>query len=131
VRTLTRLYAERQLEFQLLLPAGLTVAVERQDLDELLGNLLDNACRWCRKHVDISAMSEGRSVAIIIEDDGDGLSEALWETVLNRGARADEASAGSGLGLAIVRDLAGLYGGRVSLGRSARGGLRAELRLPA
>jgi signal transduction histidine kinase len=129
-RTLTRLYAGKGVAIHLAVPADLTVAVERQDLDELLGNLLDNACKWSRGRVDLTASPHDGRAIIAIEDDGDGVGEALWETVLSRGVRADEAAPGSGLGLAIVRDLAALYGGSVSLGRAARGGLRAELRLP-
>jgi signal transduction histidine kinase len=129
-RTLARLYAEKGVTIHLSVPPDLTVAVERQDLDELLGNLLDNACKWSRGRVDLTAVSGGSHVIIVIEDDGEGVSEALWEAVLSRGVRADEAAPGSGLGLAIVRDLAALYGGSVSLGHAARGGLRAELRLP-
>ena len=129
-RTLTRLYAEKGVAIHLSVPADLTVAVERQDLDELIGNLLDNACKWSHCHVDLTAHADGAQVAIAIEDDGDGVAEELWESVLSRGVRADEAAPGSGLGLAIVRDLAALYGGSVSLGHSPRRGLRVELRLP-
>jgi signal transduction histidine kinase len=130
-RTLTRLHAEKGVTIELSVAPDLSVAVERQDLDELLGNLLDNACKWSRGHVELSAVGDGRQVVIAIEDDGDGLCESMWDSVLRRGVRADETAPGSGLGLAIVRDLAALYGGTVSLGRAARGGLRAELRLPA
>jgi len=130
-RTLTRLYAEKGVRIDLRVAPELSVAVERQDLDELLGNLLDNACKWSRGCVELTATRDGRQVVVAIEDDGEGVSESMWESVLSRGVRADEAAPGSGLGLAIVRDLAALYGGAISLGRAARGGLRAELRLPA
>jgi signal transduction histidine kinase len=129
-RTLTQLYAEKGVTIDLAVPPALTVAVERQDLDELMGNLLDNACKWSRGHVALTAAADGPQVVIAIEDDGGGVPEELWESVLSRGVRADEAAPGSGLGLAIVRDLAALYGGSLSLGHAALGGLRAVLRLP-
>ena len=77
----------------------------------MLGNLLDNACRWARSRVFITAAAEGPNVLVTIEDDGPGLDKAMREAVLRRGVRADESGPGSGLGLAIVRDLADLYGG--------------------
>jgi signal transduction histidine kinase len=133
VRTLLRLHAERPLAIDAQVPAGLAVRVERQDLDEMLGNLLDNACKWARSSVTLasSAPSEGEAfVSIRIDDDGPGLDPALREAVLQRGVRADEALAGSGLGLAIVSELAELYGGRVVIERSPMGGVSALLRLP-
>ena len=134
VRTLQRLHAERGLLIETEIPGELTAQVEREDLDEMLGNLLDNACTWARSRVRLSASvaAAGQSgVLIRVDDDGPGLDPSLQETVLQRGVRADEASAGSGLGLAIVRDLAELYGGAVALDRSPDGGVRAQLRLPS
>jgi signal transduction histidine kinase len=130
-RTLDRLYADRRLTFCIDVPPNLAVAVERPDLDEMLGNLLDNACKWARGRVTLAATGNGaRQVLVIVEDDGDGVPEALWAQVLDRGVRADQSSPGTGLGLAIVRDLVGVYGGSIALGRASMGGLRAELRLP-
>jgi len=134
VRTLQRLHAERGLVIETEIPGGLVVQVEREDLDEMLGNLLDNACKWARSRVTLAASGDvvGESgVLIRVDDDGPGLNPSLQDTVLQRGVRADEASPGSGLGLAIVRDLAELYGGGVSLDRSPEGGVRAQLRLPS
>jgi len=131
-RTLDRLHAARGLALQVDVPEALAVAVERQDLDEMLGNLLDNACKWARTRVMLRATADGTGqVLVAVEDDGDGLPEAMWAQVLRRGVRADESAPGSGLGLAIVRDLADVYGGAITLGRASLGGLRAELRLPA
>lgn len=130
-RTLRRLYAERNLEIELALPPGLAVKVQREDLEEMLGNLLDNACKWTRTRVRLVAEPAGDKVLIEVGDDGNGLAEDDHEKVLQRGVRADEAAAGSGLGLAIVRDLAELYGGRIELGSSTLGGLAARLELPA
>jgi len=134
VRTLQRLHAGRGLVIETEIPGGLVVQVEREDLDEMLGNLLDNACKWARWRVTLAASGDvvGESgVLIRVDDDGPGLNPSLQDTVLQRGVRADEASPGSGLGLAIVRDLAELYGGGVSLDRSPEGGVRAQLRLPS
>ena len=130
-RALRRLYAERGISIDIRVPPDLMVRVQREDLDEMIGNLLDNACKWGRSCVSVDAQLAGSQLEIIVDDDGGGLDEALRETVLQRGVRADEAAPGSGLGLAIVRDLAEVYGGAISLDRSPLGGLRARLRLPA
>jgi len=130
-RTLQRLHADRPLEIDLAVPPGLAVRVQREDLDEMLGNLLDNACKWSRTHVRLEAVQRADGlVAVLVDDDGPGLEVSMRERVLQRGVRADEAAPGSGLGLAIVRDLADLYGGAITLGASPLRGLRAELTLP-
>jgi signal transduction histidine kinase len=110
---------------------GYTVRVQREDLDEMLGNLLDNACKWGRTTVQLTARFSGSDLlSIAIDDDGPGVAPEKRDAVLQRGVRADEAAPGSGLGLAIVRDLAAVYGGTITLRESRLGGLRAELRLP-
>jgi signal transduction histidine kinase len=96
----------------------------------MLGNLLDNACKWSRSRVEVRSADGGDAILLTVEDDGAGIEEKSRELVLKRGVRADEAAPGSGFGLAIVRDLAELYGGTLSLASSALGGLRVELRLP-
>jgi len=111
-------------------PADHAVRVQREDLDEMLGNLLDNGCKWARARVLISSTDETSNILISVDDDGPGLYPAKRDLVLKRGARADEAAPGSGLGLAIVRDLAELYGGAIKLDDSPLGGLRARLSLP-
>lgn len=109
-----------------------TFAGERQDLEELVGNLTENAVKWAQSKVVISARTEGNEVILCIEDDGPGMADKDYATALTRGARLDEQGApGTGLGLAIVTDLAKLHGGGLWLSRSPLGGLRAELRLPA
>ena len=130
-RALLRLHAERGIAIDVRVPPDLTVRAQREDLEEMLGNLLDNACKWGRSRVTVSASSAGASVAIIVDDDGSGLEEGMRDAVLQRGVRADEAAPGSGLGLAFVRDLAEVYGGSIALEASPEGGLRARLRLPA
>jgi signal transduction histidine kinase len=129
VRTMERLYAERALTIDITLTPDVTVHAVHEDLEEMLGNLLDNACKWARSRVALSADVTEDRVVVNVDDDGPGLDAALHEQVLQRGMRADEAAPGSGLGLSIVRDLADAYGGSIALRRSPLGGLRAELRL--
>jgi signal transduction histidine kinase len=129
-RALLRLHAERGITIDVASSAEHVVRVQREDLDEMLGNLLDNACKWCRARVVVSSSSADDRITIAVDDDGAGLVDSMWVAVLQRGVRADEATPGTGLGLAIVRDLAELYGGSISLERSPLGGCRALLRLP-
>jgi signal transduction histidine kinase len=130
-RTLLRLHAGRGLAIQVEVDPAHTVRSEREDLDEMLGNLLDNACKWGRSQIAVTSAVSGSTVVITVDDDGPGLEMSMREAVLQRGVRADEAAPGSGLGLAIVRDLAELYGGSIALSGSPAGGLRARLQLPA
>jgi signal transduction histidine kinase len=126
-RALLRLYAERGVAIDVQVPDDVTVRVQREDLDEMLGNLLDNACKWARCRVVVGAAVSGNQVVVTVEDDGSGIAPELREAVLQRGVRADEAAPGSGLGLAIVRDLVELYGGSITLGASPLGGATATL----
>lgn len=131
-RTLRRLYGDRGVSIRIAVPADLCVNVQREDLDEMLGNLLDNGCKWARTRVVLDAtVRDGRSVVIHVDDDGGGIEASMRVTVLQRGVRADQAAPGSGFGLAIVRELAELYGGTITLGAAPLGGLRARLELPA
>lgn len=109
---------------------GLLFAGESQDLQEMVGNLLDNACKWAHSRVLLSARIEQGRLLIVVEDDGPGLSEAERGQVFGRGVRADERVPGTGLGLDITRELAALYHGEVQLGVARLGGLKAELLLP-
>jgi signal transduction histidine kinase len=131
VRALLRLHAERGVRIDVKAAPDLMARVARADLDEMLGNLLDNACKFARSRVALEAALIGQRVVITVDDDGPGLDEAMRDEVLKRGVRADEAAPGSGLGLAIVRDLAELYGGAITLGPSPAGGLRTRLELAA
>jgi signal transduction histidine kinase len=131
MRTMQRLHADRGLAMDERVPADHAVRCQREDLDEMLGNLLDNACKWARARVAIASARQDSAVVITVEDDGPGLAASMREAVLQRGVRADEAAPGSGLGLAIVRDLAELYGGSIALDASSAGGLRARLVLPS
>ena len=134
MRVMDKLHAKRALDMALHthtdLPA--TVAVEAQDLHDMLGNLLDNACQWARSEVSVRTVADGPAhLCVVVEDDGPGIPAALRMHMLARGARLDETTPGSGLGLAIVTELAGLYGGALTLAESPLGGLCARLRLPA
>jgi len=130
-RTMERIYAERALAIDVTVAPDATVHAVPEDLEEMLGNLLDNACKWAQSRVTVSTETDGARVVLIVDDDGPGLDAALREQVLQRGVRADEASPGSGLGLSIVRDLADAYGGSIALQPSPLGGLRARLTLRA
>jgi signal transduction histidine kinase len=140
-RTLLRLHAGRGVTIAVHVDAAHAVRSQRADLDEMLGNLLDNACKWAKSRVEITSAilpptrpADGGGhesiVAIAVDDDGPGLDSSMREAVLQRGVRADEAAPGSGFGLAIVREIARLYGGSIALETSPLGGLRASLRLP-
>ena len=128
-RALGRLHVERELTLVHDVPADAAVRCSPADLDELLGNLLDNACKWAHSRVGVSSRHDAGRLSIIVDDDGDGIPEELMTRVVQRGVRADERVPGTGLGLAIVHDLAELYGGSISLARSPLGGLRVELTL--
>lgn len=130
-RTLRRLHADRGITIELNVTGADAVRCGREDLDEMLGNLVDNACKWAASRVLIGSARVEETVIVTVDDDGPGLEASMREQVLQRGVRADEAAPGSGLGLAIVRDLAELYSGSVTLDASPHGGLRARLRLPA
>jgi signal transduction histidine kinase len=130
-RTLPRM-SDRDIEVEVALSAKpLWFAGEGQDLSELLGNLLDNACKWATGKVRIAAARANDRLKVEIGDDGPGIAAEQRAKALQRGGRLDEGVPGSGLGLTIALDLATLYGGSLTLGQSALGGLKVELDLPA
>ena len=130
-RTLQHLYVDRGIAIETHVAAEHAFRGQREDLDEMLGNLLDNACKWARSCVMIESAQSGAVLVITVDDDGPGLDPSMRDAVMQRGVRADEAAPGSGLGLAIVSDLAGLYGGSIALSSAPSGGLRAKLQLPS
>jgi signal transduction histidine kinase len=130
-RTLEKIYAARRLAIEVDVSPEHFIRGQREDLEEMLGNLLDNACKWAKSKVKIRSTRENGAVVLTVDDDGPGLARSMRDQVLQRGVRADEAAPGSGLGLAIVRDLAELYEGTITLEDSPMGGLRARLRLPS
>jgi signal transduction histidine kinase len=129
--SLDRLYRDRALDIRVGDLEGLLFHGDAQDLEEMLGNLLDNACKWARRQVLVHGCGTDGRLRISVEDDGPGIPQSRETEVLRRGARLDEATPGSGLGLDIVREVAALYHGSLTLGRSSLGGARAELDLPA
>lgn len=130
VRVLGPLAAEHGVLIETVLPSDGYFAGDVADLDEMLGNLLDNACKWGRTKVQVTVRTLDDQLEITVEDDGPGLTDTQTEALFQRGARLDERVPGSGLGLAIARDLAEIYGGNVHLRRSRSGGLAAILILP-
>ena len=135
--TLAKVYRSKGVDIEAEVVPGLRFRGERQDLEEILGNLVDNGCKWARSRVEIAAapvpMASGERAffELTIDDDGPGLTLDQQAEALKRGKRLDETKPGSGLGLSIVAELAGLYGGRLTLDRAPLGGLRCTVRLPA
>ncbi|MCI8212757.1 histidine kinase [Pseudomonas sp. S25] len=109
---------------------GLSLPWDREDILELLGNLLDNACKWADSEVLLIITRQETSFCILVEDDGPGIPEAMREEVFSRGARLDEQITGHGLGLGIVRDIVQAWGGNLQLEASHSGGLRVRIDLP-
>ena len=138
VRALERIHRDKRLEFVIDCPVGARFQGERQDLEEMLGNLLDNASKWAHSRVDLVAApssrklngGEGDWLEIRVDDDGPGLTPEQLAEPISRGRRLDETKTGSGLGHSIVADLAYCYSGRFELARSELGGLSARLTLP-
>jgi len=132
LRVMDKLHAGRGLDLSTgELTADAAFAGEEQDQQEMLGNMLDNACRSARGAVRVSARHEGRQLQITVNDDGPGIAPEQRAAVLQRGVRLDESTPGSGLGRAIVVELAQLFGGALTLDTSDLGGLSARLSLPA
>jgi len=129
--TLERIFQDRGVEVDWRAPDDLFFHGERQDLLELAGNVMENACKWCKGRVRADArVTSPTQLTLTVEDDGPGLAAEDRQEVLQRGARLDETAPGSGLGLSIVDELARAYGGGLSLADSALGGLKAVLNLP-
>ena len=136
-RTMEKIHRGRDIMIDVEAAAGAKFRGEKQDLEEMTGNLVDNACKWAEQRVFIEVLVEltpggalDPTLRIIVDDDGPGLSPAQRSQVARRGQRLDETKPGSGLGLSIVTDLAALYGGSLQLSAAPIGGLRAELILP-
>ncbi|MCJ2046770.1 sensor histidine kinase [Methylobacterium sp. J-078] len=134
VRTFGKIYRDKDIAYEVHVPAGLRFRGERQDFEEMIGNLVDNASKWAGSRVAIRAEAVGKDdyphLLVAIEDDGPGLAPEDRAAVLGRGRRLDETKPGSGLGLSIVADLAALYRGRFRLEEATLGGLRAVIEVP-
>lgn len=135
--TLRKVHSRRTIEAEISVEEGLLFLGDRGDFLEILGNLLDNAFKWARSRVRITAqhsnanIGHGRAMDLSIEDDGPGIADAQREFVLNRGARADEHVDGHGIGLAVVKETVQLLGGQLRIARSDLGGAQLTVALPA
>src|SRR5690348_9278184 len=132
---LLKVYSRKDLSIELSIAPDAHFVGDRGDFVELLGNLLDNACKWCRERVRVSVAIDERGAArggltLIVEDDGPGISEENRGRIMERGVRTDETVPGHGLGLAMVHDTVDLYGGTLAVDASPIGGARFSLRLP-
>ncbi len=130
IKVMGRLHAGRPLKATLEGLKDIWFHGERQDLEEMLGTLIENAFIWADSTIKVTLGREKERLLVLIEDDGPGIPEARWPEVLERGKRLDESKPGSGLGLSIALDLAEAYGGRLTLAHSALGGLCVRLELP-
>ncbi|WP_084396922.1 ATP-binding protein [Henriciella aquimarina] len=128
VRLLNRLFEESGVSVSSTVEPGLFVRVEQQDLEEMLGNIMENACKWTKSRVEVSAEAgDNAQMLIHVDDDGEGLTDEERAAVVKRGVRLDETAPGTGLGLSIVADIAEMNGGRLTLSDSPLGGLRATI----
>ena len=130
-RMLERLHRDKGLAIEVEVDANAIFRGERGDFDELIGNLLENAAKWCKSRINVKVTRNDDGLQITVDDDGPGLPPEHRAKALERGKRLDESAPGTGLGLSIVTELADIYGGRLHLEDSPIGGLRARLELPA
>jgi len=133
VRTLARIYGNKNIDFDIDLMEGLSFRGEKRDLEEMAGNLMDNGCKWTKTSLEVRSHvdpEDETKFIVVVSDDGPGMPADQYVEALKRGARLDEATPGSGFGLAIVDDLAKAYKGSLKLGTSDLGGLQVILKLP-
>ena len=131
INAMQKVYAEKTLHFENLIAEELTCQCDEGDVMEVLGNLIENACKWCQQQIIISAKQrEAGGVEICIEDDGPGIPAAVREQVLQRGQRADPTTAGHGIGLAMVQEIVLLYGGNLKIETGTLGGTAITIQLP-
>lgn len=128
VGALNKVYAAKNIDFMIEIPAALRLRADEGDLYELLGNLLDNAGKWCSAKVTVSAAITARTLHLIIEDDGPGFPPDS-DNLLERGVRADSLTLGQGIGLGAVAEMVKVYDGSIELGRAGIGGARVDVRL--
>jgi signal transduction histidine kinase len=137
-RTLTRINRDRDLKIVVDAPSNLRFRGERQDLEEMVGNVMDNACKWAKSQIEVKALQlpaggdDGRTwLMITVNDDGPGIPAAKRTEALKRGQRLDESKPGSGLGMSIISETASMYGGTIDLSDSEWNGLSFNLKLPS
>lgn len=129
-RLLNRLFDASNITVESRVSAGIFVRIEQQDLEEMLGNIMENACKWTKSRVEVSVEEgENAQMKIHVDDNGDGLTPEEMVSAIKRGVRLDETAPGTGLGLSIVADIAEMNGGRLVLAESPLGGLRATIEL--
>jgi len=128
--SLRRTPGGERLQWQVAIPEGLTVAMDAQDITELLGNLLDNAVKWARTSICIEAQQGEAGAVIRVLDDGAGVPDSALASLAGRGVRLDEGKPGHGLGLAIARDIAAACGGALSVSNRDGGGFVVHIVLP-
>jgi signal transduction histidine kinase len=130
-RVLKRMHADKELAIEVNASGALAFRGEREDLEEMAGNLIDNSCKWAHRNIRVEATPiDGARFSLRVSDDGPGLEPEERARAMQRGERFDESVPGTGLGLAIVRDIAKLYGGSITLDESPMGGLEVKLELP-
>jgi two-component system sensor histidine kinase PhoQ len=129
--SLQKIHRDKPVHCDLQVPEGSSYPAEQGDLYEILGNLLDNAWKWCRNRI-VVTVQDNAHLTITVSDDGPGIPDDQTEAVLDRGMRADQRGdvPGQGIGLAVVREIVGLYGGTVRIGRAALGGAEITIQLP-
>jgi two-component system sensor histidine kinase PhoQ len=129
--SLRKIHGGKVVDCELQAPEGLSYPADQGDLYEILGNLMDNAWKWCGSRIVVTVQA-GEGLSVVVADDGPGIPEGQTEAVLDRGIRADQRGdvPGQGIGLAVVREIVGLYGGTVRIGRSSLGGAEITVRLP-
>lgn len=130
IAALKKVYSEKELDISVDIDDDARFRGDEGDITEILGNLVDNACKWCRNSVRVSAGNVNGYLRLCIEDDGPGISSADAARVFTRGTRTDESVPGHGIGLAVVREIVEAYGGTASVGTSELGGAMVELQLP-
>lgn len=130
-RALQKIHADKGVELRVSVDDGLFLRGEQQDLEEVAGNVLENAFKWADGVVALTAERRGADIVFWVEDDGPGLAPDERQRALERGQRFDETTPGTGLGLSIVADIVSAYGGSVDLGESEMGGLKVTITLPS
>jgi signal transduction histidine kinase len=133
LKVLDAMYREKNLQFETDIPDALILPYDREDILELLGNIIENACKWATQKINIRInLDNDKNTRIIIEDDGAGVPEKNLDTLVQRGIRLDENTEGHGIGLSIARDIVDQYKGTMKFGQSEQlGGFRVEIKLPA
>lgn len=129
-RAMSKIYRDKNVRLTINIANNMRFSGEREDLEQVLGNLMDNACKWSKDEVSISVSGDKSTLIFDVEDNGHGLSTEQQKRAMKRGERLDEHTPGSGLGLSIVRDLMNAYDGTFTMGRSRLGGLKATLNFP-